>query len=375
MSSKIAIKSCESYDLNILLNKISDGVNLVGGFSNFIKNGDRVLLKPNFLAAKPVSSHVTTHPNFILACAKLILECNPKKVAVADSPAIASATRVASKIGLIEPLKKIGVEVLNLKHGKKFEGNRKIYKKLVISEEISEFNKIINLPKIKTHAQMLLTCAVKNMFGCVPGADKFKWHFDAGHNYELFGSMLAHVYKAVPPTLNIVDGIFGMEGNGPGAGDPRKIGIILAAQDAVAIDFIVAKILNIDPNEVKTITEGVKLGIGQIENIEILGEDYKSFILKDFKLPRSYGMPAYRSLEFARSHIQNAISHKPVINKKTCTLCGICIKHCPSQIMKIQNKKVTIDYKKCIRCFCCQEICEENAIRIKKGWLLRIIRK
>ena len=106
---------------------------------------------------------------------------------------------------------------------------------------------IINLPKLKTHCQMLLTLGVKNMFGCIVGFKKSQWHMRAGVDTMAFARLLVAIHQAVRPTVSILDGILALEGEGPGKrGKPRKIGVLMGSCDTFALDMAVCKMIGMD---------------------------------------------------------------------------------------------------------------------------------
>jgi uncharacterized protein (DUF362 family)/Pyruvate/2-oxoacid:ferredoxin oxidoreductase delta subunit len=379
MKSKVGVIACEDYNQKNLELKILKLFEYLGGVREFISNQDRVLIKPNFLMAKEAEKCVTTHPNFILSVVKIMKEFTSKEIVVADSPSIHSIQSVAQKLGIDSELSKLGVRLLQFKNSKltntrdAFANN--IFKKIEIAQELNDFDKIINLPKIKTHGQIILTCAVKNMFGCVVGMKKAKWHLSAGINYDYFASLLLTIYKTVNPIINIVDGIMAMEGNGPASGTPRRIGVILAGSDGISIDRIVCEILGIDPNFVRTIFVAKNKAIGNTElpDIELVGDNIAKFKINDFKLPRLTSLYGGKK-NFLRNYLKNAFDTKPIIDKKVCNLCKICIKHCPPEIMSLDYdaQYIKINYDNCIRCYCCQEVCQQGAITIKEGYLQKL---
>jgi uncharacterized protein (DUF362 family) len=147
-----------------------------------------------------------------------------------------------------------------------------------------EADAVNNLPKWKTHGFTLLTLGVKNLFGCVPGTKKALWHLKAGDNHTLFAQMLVDLCQAIRPSLTLLDGIVGMEGTGPGSGDPIPLGLILASKDPLSLDQIVCDLLGISRKSLLTNRVAFKQGMGK-EWIEIVGESVDSARVPGFKLP------------------------------------------------------------------------------------------
>ncbi len=373
-SPDVVIKKCNDYVNEEVYRIVKESVDLLGGIGAFIKKGERILLKPNLLSAKPPDAAVTTHPAVVRAVIQLVREAGATPV-VGDSPGIGSAEKVAQKCGIAAVAKEFGVEIINLAQSISVENpNGKTFKRLELSKEAIEVDGIINLPKLKTHAQMFLTLGVKNMFGCVVGARKPQWHMAAGVDTHAFARMLIDTYLFLKPRLTIVDGIVGMEGNGPGsAGDPRRLGLIFAAVDCIALDRVITEVLGAEADALLTtkVAEEDEIGVTDINEINILGEGIEDVKIHDFKFPPLVG--AEFRLPFSlHSYLRKPLTARPSINNKQCTLCNMCVDICPPGIMT-KTDKINIDDDKCIRCFCCLEICPEGAISVKDGWLKRLI--
>lgn len=118
--------------------------------------------------------------------------------------------------------------------------------RIEIARDAMEADVIINLPKLKTHSQMLLTLAVKNMFGCIVGFKKSQWHMRAGVDTMAFARLLVAIHQAVKPTVSILDGILALEGEGPGKrGRPRKVGVLMGSDNSFALDMAVCKMIGV----------------------------------------------------------------------------------------------------------------------------------
>lgn len=375
MTPNVVIKKCDDYDNEEVYKAIKESVDLLGGIGAFVKKGERILLKPNLLSAKPPEAAVTTHPAVVRAVLQLVQEAGATPV-VGDSPGIGSAANVAQKCGIAAVAKEFGVDVIGLATSISVENPAgKTFKRLEIAKEAIEADGIINLPKLKTHAQMFLTLGVKNMFGCVVGARKPQWHMAAGVDTNAFARMLVDTYLFLKPRLTIVDGIVGMDGNGPGsAGDPRRLGLIFASTDCIALDRVITEVLGAKAHDLPTtkVAKEDETGITDIDKINILGQGIEGVKIHDFKFPPMVGIEF--KLPFSlHSYLRKPLTARPLIDNKDCTLCNMCVDICPPGIMTKTGEKIDIDYDKCIRCFCCLEICPEGAISVKNGWLKRLL--
>jgi Pyruvate/2-oxoacid:ferredoxin oxidoreductase delta subunit len=241
----------------------------------------------------------------------------------------------------------------------------------------AEADAIINLPKFKTHGMTTLTGAVKNLFGCIPGKRKVQWHLNTGVDHGSFMRMLVELSGLLKSRFTIMDSIVGMEGNGPGSGDPRTMGVLLAGRDPVAVDSVAGRLVGLSPQEMPVIKAAAAAGIGETKagNIQIVGDELSAFMVNGFRLPpREH--PEWRMPEFLRKRLKEALTTRPVIDHGRCVRCGVCQKDCPQQAIAEQHDQVlAIDYRICIRCFCCQEFCPQGAITVGRGWMLKAFGK
>ncbi|MBN2422338.1 DUF362 domain-containing protein [Candidatus Woesearchaeota archaeon] len=371
MKAKVSIVKCESYQQKEVDTAVKKAVDLIGGIDKFVKKGDNVLLKPNLLSANSPDKHVTTHPGVVEAVIKLVKKAGGK-VYVGDSPGAKFSTlETAKKCGIYDICKKNKVRLLEFNNPKLVENNKsKVYKKMILEKSILDMDLIINLPKMKTHCLTNITAAVKNLYGCIPEERKMQLHFKYPNNI-VFSELLLDLYEYIKPQLNILDGIIGMDGNGPSNGNLKKVGLILASDNALAMDSVMCKVTSISEESVPTLTLAKKRGIFNRDNVEILGENIKSCRVS-FKLPQSRSFNLIPG--FLKRFLAQDIMSYPHINRSKCVGCSICIKNCPAKTIKLINKKAKINHKKCIRCFCCQELCPHDAIKIKQTLLSKVFK-
>lgn len=374
MQTDVALKACAGYEPARVKESIASLIALMGGIEKFVTPGDSVLLKPNMLAPATPEKAVTTHPAVVRAVAELVLDGGGKPF-IADSPAVPGFAITAKQSGLGEVAKQLGIPIFDLKESAEFKaGDKRIFRMLELSRHALEADRIINLPKFKTHAQMYLTAGVKNTFGCVVGARKAQWHFKAGMDRIFFARMLVEVHHAVDPDLTILDGILAMEGDGPGpGGTPRHIGLLAAATDAVALDRIMLDIAGGDPDSFFIMRAAAETGVGETDRsrIRVLGDDAERFTQRDFRFPKIGKIMV--GPKIVQRFIINHLTAKPAEDRSKCTLCNKCIDICPTEIITAKNGKLAFNYDKCIRCFCCVEVCPEGAMKPAAPLLLKIV--
>ena len=371
----VAAVKCPHYNEEEVFRGVAEAVSLLGGMESFVRPGQKVLLKPNLLAAKSPDRAVTTHPLIVKSVGKLVKDCGGI-VSIGDSPALGAWKHIASKTGMEEAAKYLGASLVRFQDSVGVEREeRHRFKKLEIAREAVESDVVINLPKLKTHCQMYLTLGVKNIFGCLVGKRKPAWHMEAGSDYMSFAHRVVELYEAVSPALTLVDGVVGMEGYGPGSGDPRALGMIVAGRDAVAVDRVILEIVGGKEELFYVLRAARELGVGvsNLKNIRIVGESIADLRVKDFRFPPLQGVefgPA-----FLRPYIKNYVTTRPYEDRSRCTLCGECIAVCPPKIIEKDGEKgLRFRYDDCIRCYCCLEVCPEGAMKMREGLALRVLK-
>ncbi len=372
MRSSVSIVKCDNYEEEKVFQSLRKAIDLLGGIGRFVKKGDRVLLKPNLLYGKPPEKAVTTHPLIVKGMIQIVREAGGIPF-IGDSPSIGGLIKTAEKAGIKAVAEEMDCPLIEFNRPVTVPKEKtKIFKQLEIDQTVLESDVIINLPKWKTHTLMLLTLGVKNLFGCIPGPRKALWHLKAGEDRRAFAQILLDLYRAIKPSLTVLDGIVGMEGNGPNTGRPIPIGLILASEDPLQLDQIVCDLLRISRKSLLTNRIALGEGIGEDE-IEVLGEKIKDVMIQNFQFPK-LSQPNWNLPGFLGRALKNALSLKPLIEISLCTQCNQCIGVCPSKALRRENGQLLFDYGKCIRCFCCQEVCPEGAIRIEPGWVLRLVK-
>jgi len=371
--SDVSLARCADYERDRVCAAVRDAVELLGGMRVFVKPGDRVLIKPNLLKAKPPDAAVTTHPEIVRSVIRLVREAGGIAM-VGDSPGMGDLRNVCEKAGILDVVYEEGAALASLDEAVEVK-NRGRFQRFEVARAAYEADMIINLPKLKTHGMTTLTGAVKNLFGCIPGKRKVQWHLTTGVNHGHFMTMLVELCFLLKPRLTIMDAVIGMEGNGPGSGDPRRIGVIIAGCDPVAVDVIAAQVLGVPPERLPLIRAAAAAGLGETrpDRIRVLGAPLESVEVRDFRLPPQAHLE-WRLPEWARSSLKNAFTSKPVISNPLCIHCGICQSHCPQGAIENRGGLLEIRYRDCIRCFCCQEFCPQGAISVGRGWALKIVK-
>jgi len=329
----------------------------LGGMDQFVKKNEKVLLKINLLSAKAPEKAVTTHPEFIRAVAKAVREAGGEPY-IGDSPAGAFSIRSLKKAYERSGLENIAEEEkipLSFDTGAKkldIPNGKRLQRSLICNYALNA-DKVIALPKLKTHSFQYMTLACKIMYGIVPGLTKAKYHAQFPSRVR-FADVMLDILSIVKPQLYIMDGILAMEGQGPGSGDPVKMDLVLASTDGVAMDISVCKILGIEPVGIPVLKRAKIRGFWP-ERIDYSIQRPEDVAYKGFRLPNT------------ADHLltgKKPPRKSPVITDK-CTACGACESICPKNAVKVQGRMAAVAYSKCIRCYCCHEVCPEDAILLR----------
>ncbi len=325
--------------------------------------GKKVLIKPNVLRASEARESIVTNPAVLRAVVEKIEKMGAASIIVGDNPGLfdyGANEESFIKTGLMEAS---GGHYLNIGDDSvKLEFNARFMPSVSVSRAVMEADIVISLPKFKTHGLTVVTGAIKNSYGILPGAQKAMLHKAAG-SPERFHEVVVDVFRLRVPDLFIVDAIVGMEGNGPASPDLRDIGLILASDNAVAVDAVIATMMGCEPARLRFLQKAKETGLGDydLKTIEVIGELKR---LPDFKLPALGGETLLRN-EAIQQMIHDRTVLRPQADPDRCTGCGTCIDHCPMSALSIKAAIPQVDPGACIACFCCQEMCPEKAIALR----------
>jgi len=369
MGSKVSLVGCRSYNRDSVFKAVEKSIDLLGGIDSIIKPKSKVLVKPNLLTDARAEDCITTHPQVVEAVIEILKKISAR-IIVGDSPSVFGERKDIEKVyettGMRQVCQRQRVELV-------YFDKAVVKKGFPLTEWIDKCDYIVNVPKFKTHNFTVLTASIKNLFGLVLGFYKARLHKES-LNPEDFSKYLVDIFELTRPVLNIVDAVVSLEGDGPGSsGIKVDIGLIVSGQDAVAVDSIFATIMGLFPHDIPMIKQASSrnLGIANLEEIEIVGENLGEYIRDNFKLPTIWFYHKLPSilLYFAK----RLIKFKMVILPSRCQSCRKCIEICPMCAISLRDDKAYIDSKKCILCSCCQEICPYRAIEIKKSLLLKLL--
>lgn len=378
--SQVSILPCKTYDQP----EVDKTIQSLGLIDKVVKPGQRVLLKVNLLIGASPDQAITTHPAIVAAVIKEVKKAGGIPL-VGDSSGnpLSDYLQTMAQCGFVQVCQKYGAEVISFQSDGIVDipspSNNKRIPIIKIAKAVLDVDVIINLPKLKTHGWTLYTGAIKNLFGCVPGFYKSRYHLYAPRPLE-FAQTLVDILEITKPQLHIMDAVYGMEGSGPSAGKPRLMGAIIASTDPVALDAVGAILISYQPMDIDTtkIAHDRNLGVGMLEKLEIVGEQLETFVIKDWQHSASTynltkSIPHWLHL-ILQPLLAKMLRVDPVINQSKCAKCLVCVKGCPTKAISILGNQVRIDPGKCIMCYCCHELCKYEAIDLKRSWLAKLMR-
>ena len=370
--SVVTIVPCADYSPEKLTAALERALSELGGIERFVKKGYRVVLKPNLLMGKRPDEAVTTHPAFVRALVTLVQKAGGT-VTVAESPGGPYLKQYLEMVyracGLDAVARETGCALnTDLAEAEVENPGAKYLKKLHVIRPLADADLVINLPKLKTHGQMVLTGAVKNMFGAIAGTTKIEYHMRMP-GYEQFADALIDIFLSVRPALNIMDAVVGMEGDGPSAGKPKKIGLVMASEDAFALDTAAARVVGLEPEQVPVLRQAAARGLAPASaaDITFTGLRPEDIRLDSFEAPMLGNLGGVTLTEGAvPGLLARFIRPRPAFNHTLCTGCAECVRSCPARVITMKDKKPYADLAGCIRCFCCQELCPSKAVEIRR---------
>ena len=376
----VVITPLSEYDVDAAKSVLLNSLTSLGVLDK-IKEGMTVVIKANLVSAMKPEESATTHPTLLIALTSILKE-RGARVIIGDSPGglynSVFVGRVYRASGMHE-VEKYGAE-LNDDYGQSSaEFDRAhILHTFTYTSYLDKADMIINFAKLKSHGMMGMSCAAKNLFGTIPGVIKPEYHYRFP-KYEDFADMLLDLDEYFHPTVSIADAVVGMEGNGPTAGTPKKLGFLLASTSPHTLDMLAAHLLGFKADEIPTLERAKHHGLipADVSELNIIGSTDGLFVT-DFEK-----VVEHRSLQFSGdgknpikrffAKIAEAIlKTKPALKDELCVGCGVCANICPAKAIVIKDKKAKIDRTLCIRCFCCQEFCPKSAMKVKRTVLAKL---
>ena len=381
--SRVTISKALSYAPEQVEHALARTLELVypEGLGQLVKPGFTVALKVNMLMGKTPERAITTHPAIVRAVCRAVLACGATPLII-DSPGgpyTPSMLKSAyERCGFANVARETGA-LLNFDTTVEKVGGATgtLLNTAELLAPAVRADVIINLPKLKTHGLTLLTCAVKNMFGLVPGLTKIEYHMRMPEVRDFCGALVG-IAELAAPELTIVDAIEAMEGEGPSGGQPKFLGYLLAGTDMHALDMVAASIVGLRPEQVPTVAVAQqtvpRLAPLRLEDITVVGATPTAHVLMLPEAAKNTNLFEKILPKPVAQRIARYLRPRPRFSAIKCTSCGICVRSCPPKALAARKQSVPeLTLEKCIRCFCCQELCPEHAVDVERSLLARLL--
>lgn len=372
-----SVVKCENYEENAVYDALKEAIEAINGL-DFVKEGMKIVIKPNLVSFKKPEDAVTTHPMLLKALVRMLIE-RGASVVIGDSPGgphtLFVLNRVYSATGMTELEKEGAVLNRDLAEATEEFPEGKALKTITYTAYLKDCDAIIDFCKLKSHGMMGMSAAVKNLYGTIPGLMKPEMHYKFPNEAD-FAEMLIDLNEFFKPRLAICDAIVGMEGNGPLNGNAKKVGAIVAARNTYYCDLVCAELIGMNYEGLPTLQAAHKRGLApkSYKELSVYG-NVEALVSKDFKAPPVRGLRFMRKGTFLHFISSKALAQKPALKSSLCVGCGECARMCPAKAITIKNKKACIDREKCIRCFCCQEFCPKAAMVVHRPVAARVLNK
>jgi uncharacterized protein (DUF362 family)/ferredoxin-like protein FixX len=349
---KVSIKANATYESD-MIKYLGDSIIELGAEDILKKRNQKIILKINVAGPFSVDKAATTNPEVVRAAIRLIKEAGSIPI-LGDTP---NSRLPCFEIAGFEQLaKEEEVSLIKFKNFKKIASNGEEYKEIEYASEIIEADKLISMAKMKTHALVHYTGAVKNMFGGVSPQQRKIMHLN--EDTSVFVNALIDVFLTRKPDFAIVDGITAMEGLGPTHGRPIYAGILACGENSFYTDMFCAKLMGYDVKKVPFFIEAEKRGFLKLaDEIEVIGniEDYKGI---NFQLVPIMSEPS------KKRYLKMALG-SPVFDYEKCIKCKLCVNSCPAKAIRMVDEHPVVFGQRCINCYCCNELCPVGAVEFK----------
>lgn len=302
-STTVALTYCRDYSPAFLEPCVDRLITATGRPEGL--TGLRVMLKPNLISAKS-GPLPCTEVAFLLSVARWFID-NGAKVTVGDSPAFGSATDVLTRLGVFDTLQFLGVEVSDFTSTRKFILPSGI--KASVAVDALDSDLLVNLPRVKAHAQMRVTMAVKNYFGCLAGLQKPWWHMVHGGASGRFAELLVELLTVLPESLTLVDGIRAMHCTGPIEGEPYTLGVLAAGKNPVAVDTALLSVLHVSPQHSPLQQAAAHAGIAGslLDGLSFPLSAPAELRVNDFSIPENLSPVRFNPFAFVLSSIRRKL--------------------------------------------------------------------
>ena len=268
----------EEYDTS----RLREALARIADFPALVPHNGDIVIKVNLVNGAAPETAAVTHPAVVAALCGVLRDCGARRITIADGPSSAlSAAAAFTNSGYVDALAPYGVEWLDCNEATPVwvdVPDPLVVGRIPVPEQFLAADRVINVPKMKTHLLTVVTLALKNFVGAMPatiittpnGATRKSTAIRL-HGADM-SNAISDLNRAIPAHLHIVDGIVGMEGAGPTNGTPRPTGHLIAGANAVAVDTVGARMMGFVPERIRHIITASNLGIGPMRGFAVHGD-------------------------------------------------------------------------------------------------------
>lgn len=371
--ARVALQRCMDYRRESVEAAVDAVFDSCGGIGAIVKPGQRVLIKVNLLMKRKPEQATTTHPEVARAIVRVVQRAGGTPI-LADSPGGPYTRSMLAGVYEACGMKAVAEETGCLLNDDfsvitRYLESGQAARRLDLIGVLDKADVLITVGKLKTHGFTTMTGCVKNLFGLVPGTTKVEYH-SRFPDAAIFSRMLLDICECAKPDFAILDGIVGMEGEGPSGGRPRTIGALLGGRNPHAVDAVAARLIGLRAEQVTTLEAAIKRGI--LPDFEIIGDDLEPMIIRDFDIPMKLRRGSWVAL---MNRLPQQLRPRPVFTHRKCDGCGTCARVCPAKAIRMNEKRRPhVDTGVCIRCYCCQELCPKNDVEVRRNPIFALLK-
>ncbi len=363
-------EKCGDYQPQNVQNAIDALFAKLGGVQSLVPPNAKVFVKVNLVREMSPDKCGTTHPEVAVAVCNQLLRATPN-VTVGDSCAglynKGVLSSVYSKCGMTAVEQRTAAHLNRDFSTAISDVNGKVLGNCEFTSAFLDADVVVNVTKLKTHSFTGYTGAVKNLFGLIPGLVKVEMH-SRFPNLSDFCNLLVDICEFARPkiVLNVIDAVWGMDGDGPTNGTPKYMGYIFASPSPYAVDAVAVSLFG-SPQDMPILHTAMSRNLlrADLSDVHFDFDSWRNQRLQDFDLPEVDHTDFFDDQPAWINRFAKRFMVKRVHPDKTCRGCGKCAVHCPAHAITVVKGRAHVDQKKCIHCYCCQELCPFDAVRFR----------